>query len=38
VAAFDSFRPEREGWFAGRTESGASVRSDDRFSEGNPGS
>jgi tRNA (adenine37-N6)-methyltransferase len=32
VAAFDRVEPEREGWFAGRTDLSATLRSDDRFS------
>lgn len=34
VAAFDRVEPEREGWFKGRANLGATVRADDRFLKG----
>ena len=33
VAAFDRVCPEREGWFAGKSEYAAACRSDERFKE-----
>jgi tRNA (Thr-GGU) A37 N-methylase len=32
VAAFDSFAPEREGWFEGKARGAGELRSDGRFS------